>query len=377
MRDIDADEEPVPLSLLAFRLGFFSRYIWASQLTGTVTSLYRCAQHADSNDLLGRQDGRGRVLADILGLLDELNRDFSAEQGPKIAAMHNEIDGLISSRGRPSENQHRKLVEARARLRACTLWCPTYEQRQRMKLLADALLPIGHPYRSLYQLGVDLGGGEKELLLTGVTEAGALLSRIQRSIKDSLDRRDGCVAQIGVLQRIRDFRTTGEVFTVDFYEHVLGLPPDDQKERFVSVSPQDQPIELFEAVYRSIEREIENLQSPDVPVNARYLGLMFDVEQRDVLKRTGHSPAAKVRLRPLLKQLVIVLLTGGDKPSSIENLYAAWRAINHLMPRNASQLYTELSKLRKRLQRLGVTVENVRDDGYRLVASPSSDTQSS
>jgi hypothetical protein len=55
-----------------------------------------------------------------------------------------------------------------------------------MKLLANTLLPTWHPYRSLYQLGVDLGVDEKALVLAGVREAGALLSRIQRGIKSSL-----------------------------------------------------------------------------------------------------------------------------------------------------------------------------------------------
>jgi hypothetical protein len=96
--------------------GFFSRYIWTSQLTGTVTSLHRYAQHAGSNDLLRRQDG-GLVLADILKPLDELNRDFSTEQVPTIVALHNEIDDLVWSRKGLfrllSTHQNEKLVEAR------------------------------------------------------------------------------------------------------------------------------------------------------------------------------------------------------------------------------------------------------------------------
>jgi hypothetical protein len=222
--DIDSPEDPLPLAILAFRLGFFTRYIWTSKLTSTLVSLDR--------------HGIGEDVSSLLALMDEINRDYRTERLPEIEAASDELFKVAEvndrRRRRPSVADKAKLAAACARLRVARYWQPTYEQRQRMKKEANKLLPVGHDYRGLYQLGACLGGSDKQLVLKEVTDTWELITRLKDGIRDAIERGDSYVVQLAVLRRIVDVDAASDTFSAQFYGEVLGLPQDERGYAFIN-----------------------------------------------------------------------------------------------------------------------------------------------
>jgi hypothetical protein len=108
------------------------------------------------------------------------------------------------------------------------------------------------------------------------------------------------------------------------------------------------------------------------PELSGYLGVTVD-EERWVLGRSGRSEVANLSTSRLLWGLALALLGRGDRCSSLRHLREVWSAHGREDDPQKKTIEDAISRLRKRIRPLGLTVVHKAELGYALAELPSDD----